>query len=310
MARGVPLDSLCGVWSAAPTPFTDDMEVDTVSVRRMVEHHVGLGVKGLLLAGSNGEGPWMTHRQRSQLVRAAARSAHGRLVLAVQVTDNSAARILDNIHRVSSDGADVAVIASPFFLINATPANVLKLFRQAIRNSPLPVGIYDRGTRDPAVPIPGPVLSAICAERNVVVVKDSSLDPARRRLVLAVRKKRPALRLLSGYEFDCVDYLRAGYDGLLLGGGVFNGLLAGRIVEAVNAGDTALAERLQGRMSRIMYAVYGGKNISCWLAGEKKLLVEMGIFRTWKNYLGYTLTPSCRRAIRRVLRNDKDVLWP
>jgi dihydrodipicolinate synthase/N-acetylneuraminate lyase len=144
----------------------------------------------------------------------------------------------------------------------------------------------------------------------VILVKDSSSDPARRRIALAARKKRPSLRLLTGDEFTCADYLLAGYDGLLLGGGVFNGYLAGRIVAAVAAGDTAQARRLQERMNRIMYDVYGGKKIACWLAGEKHLLVEMGIFRTWKNHLGYTLTASCRRAIARVLKRDNDVLLP
>ena len=107
-----------------------------------------------------------------------------------------------------------------------------------------------------------------------------------------------------------MDYLRAGYDGLLLGGGVFNGLIANQIVQAVAGGDLALAKRLQEQMNRLMYDVYGGREIACWLSGEKKLLAEMGIFRTWNNYLGYPLTAACRKAIRRVLKADKDILWP
>ena len=72
-----------GVWSAAPTPFTASMEIDEVSVRRMVEHHIRLGVKGLLLAGTNGEGPWLTNRQRRQLIHGVARANRGRMPLAV-----------------------------------------------------------------------------------------------------------------------------------------------------------------------------------------------------------------------------------
>ncbi len=101
-----------------------------------------------------------------------------------------------------------------------------------------------------------------------------------------------------------------GYDGMLLGGGVFNGYLAGKILEAVNSGDIRLAHRLQKRMNRIMYAVYGGKKISCWLSGEKKLLVEMGILSTWKNFPNYPLTKTCVRAIERILEKDADVLLP
>jgi dihydrodipicolinate synthase/N-acetylneuraminate lyase len=53
---------------------------------------------------------------------------------------------------------------------------------------------------------------------------------------------RAVLALFCGYEFDCVKYLRAGYDGLLLGGGVFNGHIAGLILRAMAAGDEKAAE--------------------------------------------------------------------
>ena len=62
-------DTLCGVWSASPTPFTRKMEIDIQSIERMVEHHIKLGVKGLFLAGTCGEGSWMTNDQRRQLVQ-------------------------------------------------------------------------------------------------------------------------------------------------------------------------------------------------------------------------------------------------
>ena len=58
-------DKMRGVWSAAPTPLTEDMRVHTNDIRRMVDHHLTLGINGLFLAGTNGEGPWLleNHRQ-------------------------------------------------------------------------------------------------------------------------------------------------------------------------------------------------------------------------------------------------------
>ena len=143
-------NDLGGVWSAAPTPFTDRMTLDRVAVRRMVAHHVRLGVRGLFLAGTNGEGPWMTEETRLDLVSTVAKHAGGRLPIAVQVTDNSSDRILANIQAVRKAGADIAVIAPPYFVDNATPANIRAVYLNAIRRSTLPVGIY----RLAEVPIP------------------------------------------------------------------------------------------------------------------------------------------------------------
>lgn len=299
-----------GVWSAAPTPFTAGMEIDREAVRRMVEHHARLGVKGLFLAGTNGEGPWMTEAQRRTLVRAVVRCARRRFPIAVQVTDNSAARILDNMRAAAQDGADIAVIAPPNMPPPRTgPASLLNVYREAIRHSPLPVGIYDRPMMAGGF-VPDEVMASVLAEKNVVMLKDSSANPGRMRRALAARRRRPALRLLNGWEFNCLPYLKAGYDGLLLGGGVFNGYLAGQIVAAAAAGQWSRAEELQQRMNRMMWDVYGGRKITCWLSGEKYLLMRLGVFRTWQNYPAYPLTAACRRGIERTLREDGEFLLP
>lgn len=301
-------ERLGGVWSAAPTPFDDKMRLDLGSVRRMVKHHLRLGVNGLFLAGSNGEGPFMTDRDCWQLVEAVAKCANGELLIAVQVTDNSATRILANISSARDAGADIAVLAPPYLKRGPYP-DAGRTCLEAVDRSDLPVGIYDQG-RHATFPLPDSLMRKLYMRDNVVLAKDSSGDPKRRALALACRRKRPGLHLLNGNEFDCVSYLEAGYDGLLLGGGIFNGYMAHRIFDAVRQGDLDAARRMQARMSRIMFSVYGGKSIKCWLSGEKKLLKEMGIFRTWRNHLDYPLTPSCIRAIDRVLQNDMDVLMP
>ncbi|NOY81610.1 MAG: dihydrodipicolinate synthase family protein [Kiritimatiellaeota bacterium] len=298
---------MTGVWSATPTPFTADGRVDPVAAQRLVEHHVRLGVRGLFLCGTCGEGPWMTDEQRGEFIRAVADAAGGRLTLAAQVTDNSARRILRNIEAVRDAGAEIAVIAPPYFLLNSTPENVLATYREAIRQSHLPVGIYDRGAGG-AVPVPDEILGEIYAEDNVVMVKDSSSDPGRRRIALEARTDRPQLALLTGNEFDCVAYLRAGYDGLLLGGGIFNGKLAARLMSAAGRRDWEAAETLQQRMNRLMWDVYGGRQIACWLSGLKYLLVEMGVFRTTAGFLRYPLTPECRAAVKQAMNREAEVL--
>ena len=309
MSETLSPDLLTGVWSAAPTPFTDKWRVDAGSVKRMVDHHARLGVKGLFLAGSCGEGPWMTADQRRRLVEVAAEHNRGRMVIAAQVSDNSAPRILENVEAMRQAGAQIAVMTAPFHHLHPTPAVLLALYQEVLRNSPLPVGLYDLGVRMKVV-VPETVLAKLCREPRVVLIKDSSGDPARGEVALAARRQRPDLRVLNGNEFACPDFLERGYDGLLLGGAVFNGSLANGIVTAMAAGDRREADRLQARMNRLMFAVYGGPKITTWLAGLKHLLVRMGIFRTEHNYLGYTLTAPCRRAIEKVLIEEAKALFP
>jgi 4-hydroxy-tetrahydrodipicolinate synthase len=285
-----------GVWSATPTPFTNDHGLDVESVRRLVAHHIGMGVTGVMLAGTCGEGPWMRAGDRETLTRTAVEAAQGRLRIALQVTDNSAARVLDNIGKAAEWGAELAVVEAPYFFLNATPERLLGHYREIARRSCLPMGLYDRGKAS-AFAMPESLLPELLGEPSIAMVKDSSLMESRRDIYLAARRARPGLVLLTGGEFDTVAYLRAGYDGALLGGGIFNARLALRIMEAVRAGDLEAAGKTQARMNDLMYRVYGGTRIECWLSGLKELLVQMGVFSTRWNLLEYPLTEECRSQI-------------
>jgi len=284
------------VWSATPTPFLSDGRVDVASVRRMVSHHVDLGVAGVMLAGTCGEGSWIRDTDRETLVRTAVEAAEGQLAVALQVTDNSAVRTLDNIERAEAWGVEIAVVAAPAFFLNATPQRLLSHYSTIASRSSLPVGLYDRGNHSPYV-LPESLFPELLSNPNIVVVKDSSQLEARRNAYLKARAARPDLVLFSGSEFDCVDYLVAGYDGLLLGGGIFNGAMARQIMAAVESGDVAQATVLQNRMNDLMYRVYGGTKIECWMTGLKELLVQLGVFSTNFNLLEYPLTAECRANI-------------
>lgn len=285
-----------GVWSATPTPLTADRRLDAASVPRLVEHHVKMGVTGLMLAGTCGEGPWLSDRDREGMIRATVAVAGGRLRIAAQVTDNSALRTLENIEQAAAWGAEIAVVAQPYFFLNGTADRQLAFYREIARRSALPVGFYDRGKASPYV-MPATHLAELLAEPNIAMVKDSSQLPEHREVFIGARGRRPDLVLLDGDEFDCVTYLQAGYDGLLLGGGIFNAGLAQRIIRAVRGADVAGAARWQGRMNDLMLRVYGGPKIECWMTGLKELLVQMGIFSTRTNLLDYPLTDECRRQI-------------
>lgn len=304
-------EKLCGIWSASPTPFTNDYKIDEASVERLIAHHSRLKINGIFLAGTCGEGPWMDDRQRTGLLQSAVKYNNGKMLISVQATDNSALRMLDNIKRFADLGADIAVIAAPFFTLKASQQYLAEMFLEIIDKSPLPVGFYHRGKHSP-VNIEAGTLAQIIAHPNALLVKDSSSDPASQAAILDTREQRGkgTFFALNGDEFDCVRYIVSGYDGLLLGGACFNGWMAGKIIEEVKAGNLDTANKLQQRMNRMMFDVFGGESITCWLAGQKQLMVELGIFSNNNTIIDYSLTPECHAAIRNVVEREREFLLP
>lgn len=297
------------LWSATPTPLTDDLQIDIESTHRLVDHHLRLGVDGLFILGSCGEGPWLPREQQQTFMRELCAYNDGRLTIGAQVTDNSAARIIENAQIAADAGADVAIMAAPFKLMGPIAEDMRPLYLDAIEGSPLPMGIYDLGERD-ATFVPLETLVEALQHPNVIALKDSSGSEERREAVLEVRGDRPELRAMSGDEFDLPTYLGAGYDGLVLGGAIFNGSIARQIMDAIEAGEMDRAQTLQDRMNALMYDVYGGEEITTWLAGLKHLLVRMGIFTTRVNLLGYELTDECAERIEDAIERERDVLLP
>ncbi len=161
--------------------------------------------------------------------------------------------------------------------------------------------MYDRG-KAASYPLNDEMLAELLTEPNLVMVKDSSqFTPERAALIAEIRKQKPDFRIFWGDEFTCVAPIEGGYDGLLLGGAIFNAKLAISLMQKVRTGHLDEAKALQARMNDLMYRVYGGPKIECWLTGLKYLLVEMGIFSTTQNYLNYPLTEECRAAIGEMI---------
>ena len=300
------LDDLSGVWSATPTPLTKSLEIDSVSVKRMVEHHLRLGVKGLFIAGTCGEGPFLPRKEIRKLTTKTVEAAGGRLIIAVQVTDNSFSRVLENIAEAKADGADVAVIAEPWFLkIQENNPVLEKYYFKSVEKSPLPVGLYIR-----LLLFPMNIYRQLFMHSNVRLIKDSSINSDMMRLCASASKKRRDLTALTGYEFGIPEYLKAGYDGALAGGGILIGGLICKMVEAARLRKFDEAANIQKHCAKILYATYGGKKIKSWLTGLRYALVRMGIFRSRAGYLEYPLPASVIKNIDNMIRKEKDFLLP
>ncbi len=283
-------------WSAVPTPLTENLTVDVDSIPGVIEDAIAAGMSGLFLGGTCGEGPWLPDTERVRLVAAAAQAAGGRLKLAAQVSDNSVPRVRDNVRRMADAGAEVAIISSPATFMNPTADRVVDFFRGAVEASELPVGLYDLGALRP-VHLPEDRMAEIYRLPQVCLVKDSSGSVTRREQALAVAQERPDLLLFNGDEFRCLEYLEAGYRGMMFGGAIAIAPQMRLVAELWAQGDLDAARTADEAMREILYGIYGGPDIACWLTGLKYYLERRGLFASRASYLGYPLNDTCRAFI-------------
>lgn len=296
------------IWSATPTPFLPDGTLDRDSIERLVEHHIAMGVAGLFLAGTCGEGPFMPNPQRAELTRLVKRLAGSRLQLAVQVSDTSAARVIENIRSAEEAGADAVVIAPPWLPRFCNRDFARRYFAEAIEAATTPVGLYVLN-QPPETGLDQQLWSEFAAHPKVRLLKDSSASEANEQAFGAIRRQRQDLLLLTGYEFNVIRAIDAGYDGGLLGTGILVTGFIRRALDALHAGDRTAAEAWQTRANDFMYDLFG-KDIGIWLGGLKYALVRMGIFATTQLHLSYPLSDAERARIDAALAREANYLHP
>ena len=182
-------DVFKGAWSAMSTPLTADLKVDSDALRKLIEHQIKLGIKGLFLGGTAGEGPFLPDRERQRLAELTVRYVKGRIPVAMQITDNSAERMIENLERYQDTGIDIAVIAPPFFQLNAKQDFIYNLYMKVIESSQIPVGIYNRG-KFSSVYIEPETLAEMLQHPKVVLCKDSASMPEFSTAIMAAKARR------------------------------------------------------------------------------------------------------------------------
>ena len=204
----------------------------------------------------------------------------------------------------------MVVTAAPFVQINATQEYLRNMFTEVFDKSPLPMGFYHLGDHAKTF-IEDDTVMQFMEHPNVTMIKDSSSDKETMKKFAnyAATMSNPPI-LLNGYEFDTVPYLKAGYDGVLFGGGCFNGYMSNQILKAASEGDFTTAQLLQDRMSKMMFEIFGGEGFPCWLAAQKQVLVELGIFTNNKTIINYSLKPECYEALKKAIEREKEFLLP
>ncbi len=108
--REIIRKNIAGIWSAIPTPFADNLELDKESVSCLVGHHVRLGVKGLFLTSVIGEGLLINDSMKMDLAAEVVKSNQNRMLLSMLIADNPAVVMIDDIKRIKDIGIDIAVI--------------------------------------------------------------------------------------------------------------------------------------------------------------------------------------------------------
>lgn len=162
-----------GVFPAVTTKFTEGDELDHAEMERCFALQMEAGCDGLIVAGSLGEGPMLSHEEKLAVFKTA-RGAAGRKPVLMTVNEAATRDACALAKKAASAGADgLMVVPSPIYHTDAREtAATLKAVAAA---GDLPVMIYSNRVAY-RVDVTVPVMEDLADDSRFVAIKESSDD--------------------------------------------------------------------------------------------------------------------------------------
>jgi 4-hydroxy-tetrahydrodipicolinate synthase len=237
------------VITAMATPFQADGSLDIDGARTLAEHLVAHGSDGIVVAGTTGEAPTLTHQEKHDLWSAVADEVRGKASVIAGTGTYSTAESIELTRTATEAGADAVLLVTPYYS-RPPQSGLLEHFRAVAASTSLPVVLYDIPSRT-ARKIEHPTLLELAKVPNIVGVKDAAGDPAGTAKLAA---EAPGFRIWSGDDALTLPMLAVGGLGVV---SVASHLVGHRIAEMIAAhdkGDVEGAARID-RDLRPLYEV-------------------------------------------------------
>ncbi|MFB9389144.1 4-hydroxy-tetrahydrodipicolinate synthase [Streptomyces coeruleoprunus] len=227
---------------AMVTPFTDSGALNPDRAAKLAADLVADGCDGLVLNGTSGESPTTTDDEKEALIRAVRAAVGPAVPLVAGVGTADTAHTVALARRAEAAGADGLLVVPPYYS-RPPQAAVEAHFRRVADATGLPLALYDIPGRTGTRIEPDTILR-LAEHPRIVAVKDCAYDLLGSSKVIA----RTSLAYYSGCEELNLPLYAVGAAGCISTVANVAPRHVRAVLDAFDAGDTAEAARLNGRL--------------------------------------------------------------
>jgi dihydrodipicolinate synthase/N-acetylneuraminate lyase len=201
-----------GVFPAATSKFTEDDRLDHKEMERCFGLQFDAGVDGLIVCGSLGEGPMLSHDEKLE-VFATARKVAGKRPVLLTINEAGTREAAALAKRAAKAGADgLMVVPSPIYPTD--PEETAATLKAVARAGGLPVMIYSNRIAY-KVDVTVDIMAELAAEPLIVAIKESCDDI--RRSTEMVNRFGDRFDLFTGVDNLAYEALAMGAVGWVAG---------------------------------------------------------------------------------------------
>jgi 4-hydroxy-tetrahydrodipicolinate synthase len=265
---------LDGVYPAAVTPFNEHQELDEEGIGRLIEHLIGAGVSGVVIAGTTGEYYALREHERMELFAAASRHTRGRVSLIAGCNAGSTREAIDLGVGAKQLGYDAILLPVPHTSL-PNQQELAAHFETVAAKVGLPVILYNFPARA-GVEIALETLERLRDIPEIVAIKEASGDFSR---FLAMRHLFDDIAVSCGSDDQAYDYFSWGVQSWIAGTANVLPREHIEVLAAVRRGDLATARAMHAAMVPWIQDMESGSYNQKAKLGLRLVGVEVGEVR-------------------------------
>ena len=282
-----------GVFPAATTQFREDLSLDLDATCAHLETMVGSGVSGLVMLGSLGENVALSREEKREVVRAAIRTANGRVPVLGSVAELNTQAAADWARELEELGAQGAMVM-PAMAFRPDREETVAHYLGVARATGLPIIVYNNPLSYNA-DVDAAMFRELAGQENLVAIKESSGDP--RRITDILNATGDRYRLFAGVDDLAFECAALGAVGWVAGIGLAFPKENQRLWDLMMAGRWEEARTLYRWYTPLLHLDVGTK----FVQNIKLAMQEVGMGKEWVRLPRLPLTGAPREHALRVI---------
>jgi 4-hydroxy-tetrahydrodipicolinate synthase len=240
------------VLTAMVTPFKPDGSMDYKRAAELANFLAENGSDGLVVHGTTGESPTLTHEEEYELYRVVKKAVGGKIKVIAGTGSNSTATSIKSTKEAEKIGVDGVMIVVPYY--NKPSQEGMYLHFKAVAGSTkLPIIIYNIQSRT-GVNMTADTLARLAEIKNIVGIKEASGNMDQ---VAEMRRKTPKdFVIYSGDDDKTYDVLERGGYGIISVASHIAGKEIKKMCELYHAGKKDEAAKINERLSPLFKVLF------------------------------------------------------
>lgn len=284
------------VITAMITPFKEDLSVDYVALEKLVNHLIENGSDAILVAGTTGETPTLSHDEETEIFEFVKKVVNGRVKIIMGAGSNSTQTAIESSLKAKRLGADAILTVVPYYN-KPSQKGMYQHFSSIAKAVDLPIILYNIPGRTGVNMLPATIAKLAKDFPNIVAVKQSNADLD---LISDIKSLCPAdFTVYSGDDSLTLPMMSLGANGVISVASHIVGKEIKEMITAFNTGDNKKALNIHLKLYPIFKKLFMAPNP----VPVKEALSRFGMIKNFVRNPLITLDEDEKKELYSVIDN-------